>query len=123
MGLDTFVNQKPINVIDCIKAVDGEVRVPRVDSLKRHVLKWFQKVNSSESSILKDLSENVSILYPNTDGVSNPCNCREKGITCTNKDFLSTLVKMIKNKTLKEVHNYMYSHLSKVLGNVQKNPK
>jgi hypothetical protein len=25
-----FLNQKPINVIDCIKAVDGEVRVPRV---------------------------------------------------------------------------------------------
>jgi hypothetical protein len=24
------LNQKPINVIDCIKAVDGEVRVPRV---------------------------------------------------------------------------------------------
>jgi hypothetical protein len=41
-----FLNQKPINVIDCIKAVDGEVRVPRVDSLKRHVLKRFQKVNS-----------------------------------------------------------------------------
>ena len=75
------MNQKPINVIDCIKAVDGEVRVPRVDSLKR-----FQKVNSFESSILKDLSEKVSILYPNIDGVSNPCNCREKGIT--NKDFL-----------------------------------
>ena len=52
-----FLNQKPINVIDCIKAVDGEVRVPRVDSLKRHVLKRFQKVNSFESSILKDLSE------------------------------------------------------------------
>jgi hypothetical protein len=34
-----FLNQKPINVIDCITAVDGEVRVPRVDSLKRHVLK------------------------------------------------------------------------------------
>lgn len=103
-----FLNQKPINVIDCIKAVDGEVRVrvrvPRVDSLKRHVLKRFQKVNSPESSILKDLSEKVSILYPNTDGVNNPCNCREKGIT--NKDFLSTFGKMIKNKTLKEVHNY-----------------
>ena len=50
MGLDTFVNQKPINVINCIKAVDGEVRVPRVDSLKRHVLKRFQKVNSFKSS-------------------------------------------------------------------------
>jgi hypothetical protein len=37
-----FLNQKPINVKDCIKAVDGEVRVPRVDSLKRHVLKRFQ---------------------------------------------------------------------------------
>ena len=36
-----FLNQKPINIIDCIKAVDGEVRVPRVDSLKRHVLKRF----------------------------------------------------------------------------------
>jgi hypothetical protein len=46
-----------IKVIDCIKAVDGEVRVPGVDSLKRHVLKRFQKVNSFESSILKDLSE------------------------------------------------------------------
>ena len=52
-----FLNQKPINVIDCIKAVDGEVRVPRVDSLKRHVLKRFQKVNSFESIILKDLSK------------------------------------------------------------------
>jgi hypothetical protein len=72
--------------------------------LKRHVLKRFQKVNAFESSILKDLSEKVSILYPNTDGVSNPCNCREKGIT--NKDFLSTFGKMIKNKTLNEVHNY-----------------
>jgi hypothetical protein len=60
-----FLNQKPINVIDCIKAVDGEVRVPRVDSLKRHILKRFQKVNSFESSILKNLSEKVSILYPN----------------------------------------------------------
>jgi hypothetical protein len=98
------LNQKPINVIDCIKAVDGEVHVPRVDSLKRHVLKRFQKVNSFESSILKDLSEKVSILYPNIDGVSNTCNCREKGIT--NKDFLYTFGKMIKNKTLKEVHNY-----------------
>jgi hypothetical protein len=78
-----------MNVIDCIKAVDGEVRVPRVDSLKRHILKRFQKVNSFESSILKNLSEKVSILYPNIDGVSNPCNCREKGIT--NKDFLSKL--------------------------------
>jgi hypothetical protein len=48
----------------------------------------FQKVNSFKSSILKDLSEKVSILYPNIDDVSNPCNCREKGIT--NKDFLST---------------------------------
>ena len=115
-----FLNQKPINVIDCIKAVDGEVRVPRVDSLKRHVLKRFQKVNSFESIILKVLSEKVSILYPNIDGVSNSCNCREKGIT--NKDFLSTFGKMIKNKTLNEVHNYMYSHLSKVLGNVKKNP-
>jgi hypothetical protein len=64
------LNQKPINVIDCIKAVEGELRVPRVDSLKRHVLKRFQKVNAFESSILKDLSEKVSILYPNTDGVS-----------------------------------------------------
>jgi hypothetical protein len=36
--------------------------------------------------------------------IYNPCNCREKGIT--NKDFLSTFGKMIKNKTLKEVHNY-----------------
>ena len=98
------MNQKPINVIDCVKAVDGEVCVPRVDSLKRHVLKRFQKVNSCESSILKDLSEKVSILYPNIDGVSNPCNCREKGIT--NKYFLSTFGKMIKNKTLKEVHHY-----------------
>jgi hypothetical protein len=26
-----FLNQKPINVIDCVKAVDGEVCVPRVD--------------------------------------------------------------------------------------------
>jgi hypothetical protein len=43
-------------------------------------------------------------FLPNIDGVSNPCNCREKGIT--NKDFLSTFGKMIKNKTLKEVHNY-----------------
>ena len=68
------------------------------------LLKRFQKVNSLESSILKDLSEKVSILYPNIEGVSNPCNCREKGIT--NKDFLSTFGKMIKNKTLKEVHNY-----------------
>jgi hypothetical protein len=66
------LNQKPINVIDCIKAVDGELRVPRVDSLKRHVLKRFQKVNAFESSILKDLSEKDSILYPNTDGGSNP---------------------------------------------------
>jgi hypothetical protein len=49
-------------------------------------------------------SEKISILYPNIDGVSNPCNCREKGIT--NKYFLSTFGKMIKNKTLKEVHNY-----------------
>jgi hypothetical protein len=67
-----------IRVIENVKAVDGEVRVPRVDSLKRHILKRFQKVNSFESSILKDLSEKVSILYPNIDGVSNPCNCREK---------------------------------------------
>jgi hypothetical protein len=96
------LNHNPINVIYSIKAVICEVRVPRVDSLKRHVLKQFQNVNSSESSILKDLSEKVSILYPNTDGVSNPCNCREKGIT--NKDLLSTLGKMIENKTLKEVH-------------------
>jgi hypothetical protein len=97
------LNHNPINVIYRFKAVVGEVRVPRVDSLKRHVLKQFQNVNSSESSILKDLSEKVSIFYPNTDGVSNPCNCREKGFT--NKDLLSTFGKMIKNKTLKEVHN------------------
>ena len=50
-----FLSQKPINVIDCIKVVDGEVRVPRVDSLKRHVLERFQKANSSEFSILKDI--------------------------------------------------------------------
>jgi hypothetical protein len=114
-----------------------EVRVPRVDSLKRHVLKRFQKVNSFESSILKDLSEKVSILYPNIDGVSNPCNCREKGIT--NKDFLSTFGKMIKNKTLKEVHNYFieilgfdekssdaalnnkYKKMTEIKSNLQKN--
>lgn len=106
-------------------------------SLKRHVLKRFQKVNSFESSILKDLSEKVSILYPNIDGVSNPCNCREKGIT--NKDFLSTFGKMIKNKTLKEVHNYFieilgfdekssdaalnnkYKKITEIKSNLQKN--
>ena len=91
-----FLNQKPINVIYCIKAVDGEVRVPGVEFLKRHALKRFQKVNSFESIILKDLSEKVAILYPNIDGVSNSCNCREKGIT--NKDFVSTFGKIIKNK-------------------------
>jgi hypothetical protein len=59
------------------------------------LLKRFQKVNSFESIILKDLSEKVAILYPNIDGVSNSCNCREKGIT--NKDFVSTFGKIIKN--------------------------
>jgi hypothetical protein len=68
------------------------------------LLKRFQKVNSFESIILKDLSEKVAILYPNIDGVSNSCNCREKGIT--NKDFVSTFGKIIKNITLKEVHKY-----------------
>jgi hypothetical protein len=69
--------------------------------------------------------------------VSNPCNCREKGIT--NKDFLSTFGKMIKNKTLKEVHNYFieifgfdeksseaalnnkYKKMTEIKSNLQKN--
>jgi hypothetical protein len=65
------------------------------------------------------------------------CNCREKGIT--NKDFLSTFGKMIKNKTLKEVHNYFieilgfdekssdaalnnkYKKMTEIKSNLQKN--
>jgi hypothetical protein len=92
----------------------------------------FQGINS-----LKDLSEKVSILYPNIDDVSNPCNCREKVIT--NKDFLSTFGKMRKNKTLKEVHNYFieilgfdekssdaalnnkYEKMTEIKSNLQKN--
>ncbi|VDI06295.1 Hypothetical predicted protein [Mytilus galloprovincialis] len=92
-----FLNLSPNNIITALEIIWPDIHVPRVDSLKRHMLKVVSRCDKSSDL----LNQKVSLLYTNCN-VKFTVNGR-----MTNRDFLSMFTAMSKHHTIHEIYKHI----------------
>ncbi|VDH89643.1 Hypothetical predicted protein [Mytilus galloprovincialis] len=92
-----FLNLSPNNIITALEIIWPDIHVPRVDSLKRHMLKVVSRCDKSSDL----LNQKVSLLYTNCN-VKFTVNGR-----MTNRDFLSMFTAMSKAHTIMKIYKHI----------------
>ncbi|CAG2249561.1 unnamed protein product [Mytilus edulis] len=92
-----LLNLSPSNIITALEIIWPDIHVPRVDSLKRHMLKVVSRCDKSSDL----LNQKVSLLYTNCN-VKFTVNGR-----MTNRDFLSMFTAMSKHHTIHEIYMHI----------------
>ncbi|VDI77849.1 Hypothetical predicted protein [Mytilus galloprovincialis] len=92
-----FLNLSPNNIITALEIIWPDIHVPRVDSLKQHMLKVVSRCDKSSDL----LNQKRSLLYTNCN-VKFTVNGR-----MTNRDFLSMFTAMSKHHTIHEIYKHI----------------